>query len=226
MIDLFFDLETIPDQRPGALEKCVAEVKPPGQYKKPSSIECWLAEHAPAAALEAWKRTALTGIAGEICSIAWAFDDEKVEGFISAEEDAVINQFFRAISHKIKPGEGKYPQIQWIGHNIIEFDLRFLFQRCVIRDIEPPVRLPLDKRHGQGVYDTMKAWAGWKGYVKQDAIVDVLEEVLPGTNEALDMDGSKVWDMYQAGQFETILEYNKLDVKKVRRMYQRMNWHA
>ena len=49
--------------------------------------------------------------------------------------------------------------MHWIGHNIVSFDLRFLWQRCLVLGIRPPVPLPLEGRDGI-VTDTMIEWAG------------------------------------------------------------------
>jgi len=228
MHELTIDLETIPDQRPNSIDRYIELVKPPGRYSKPESIEKWMEENAEIVAVENWKKSALHGIAGEVCSIAWAFDDETVQGFCGntlISEREVIAMFFDAISDKILTGEGRYPTIRWIGHNLLDFDLRFLYQRCVINDIEPPVTMPVDARQGSDkVYDTMKAWAGWKGFVSQDALIEALEIDVEAPDTIADIDGSMVWDLYQAGRFETILNYNKLDVVKARAIYKRLTW--
>lgn len=228
MIELGFDIETIPDQTPNALDKYLEMVKPPGQYKKPESIQKWMKENGESAAVENWEKSALHGIAGEICSISWAFDDQPANGFVgnpNVSEREVITTFFDAITTECRIGEGKYPTIRWIGHNILDFDLRFLFHRCVVLGIEPPVKLPMDARQGSDkVYDTMKGWAGWKGFVKQDALIEALGIEVEAPDTIAAMDGSMVWDMYKAGRYETILEYNKLDVIKLRAIYRRMTW--
>ena len=230
MIELGFDIETIPDQRPNAINKYLEMVKPPGRYSKPESIEKWMAENAETAAVENWKKSSLHGIAGEICSIAWAFDDEPADGFAgnpNVSEHEVITNFFDAISDHAHIAEGKYPTIRWIGHNVLGFDLRFLFHRCIILGIEPPVRLPVDARQGSDkVYDTMVAWAGWNKFVKQDALIEALGIEVEAPDTIATMDGSMVWEMYQAGRYETILEYNKLDVVKLRAIYRRMTWKS
>lgn len=224
MIELFFDIETIPDQSDGAIEKYIALVKPPGQYKKQESIDAWMEENAAAAAVENWKKSALHGIGGQICSISWTFGDDEPVGVVGDERDVILT-FFLAIEEQVHAGEGAFPTIRWIGHNILGFDLRFLFQRCVIRDIAPPVHLPMDARQGSDkVYDTMEAWAGWKGYVKQDALLEALGIDMGADEDVAGVDGSMVWDLYQSGQLERILKYNKLDVAKARALYRRMTW--
>jgi len=221
--NLYFDLETIPDQREGALQKYVDGISAPARYKKAESIQKWIEEFGPGAAVEEWKKTALQGIAGQIVSIAWAFDDEPIQGFIRhSNEGDVLQVFFDAVYDHHKSGEGKHQSITWIGHNLIDFDLRFLYQRAAILGIKPAFLIPTEARHGSSVvYDTMKAWAGWKGYVKQDDLYAALGGK-PYEND--DMDGSQVWDYIQAGRYDEVLEYNKRDVLKLRFNYRRLTW--
>ncbi len=218
---LFFDLETLPDQSEGALAAHLDGIAAPARYKKPESIQRWIEDEGPAAAVEEWKKTALQGISGQIASIAWAFDKFPITGSIGMDEKKVIQDFFDAIDDKGKVGEGKFQKLTWIGHNIIEFDLRFLFQRAAINGIKPAFVIPVDARHGSTIFDTMKAWSGWKQYVKQDALYAALGG---DPFEDDDMDGSMVWDYVQAGRFNEVFEYNKRDVSKVRFIYERLTW--
>ena len=121
------------------------------------------------------------------------------------------------------------PRLQWIGHNVIDFDLRFLKQRSIVNGIKPAFLVPADARHGgDWVFDTMKEWCGTYGsnrYVKQDDLVDVLGIYTPIWGApAMNTDGSQVWNLYKSGQFELISIYNKLDVHKVREIHRRMTW--
>jgi len=221
---LFLDLETIPDQRPGAYDKILENVTAPGNYKKQESIDRWIAQHGEAEAQEQYHKTGLNGIAGEICSIAWAIDDGEIIGYTippSLPEAGLLDGFFKDVQYKVKKaGTGAHPSLTWIGHNVIDFDLRFLKQRCIVNQVQPPFIIPADARHGsRDVFDTMKAWAGWKGYVSQQALCEAL-----GIEGKDDMTGADVWPAYQAGKFEEILAYNKNDVRIVRELYRRMSW--
>jgi hypothetical protein len=229
MKNLFFDIETIPDQSPNALDTHLEAVKPPAQYKKPESIDKWMKLNAEEVAVENWKRTALNGLYGEIVSIAWAFDDNETNGLVRSPEESesnLIESFFAEVVHECEYGVGKFPRIQWTGHNVLEFDLAFLWKRCVVLGIRPPVRLPKDSRHGKDdVFDTMRAWAGFKGYVKQADLVKQMNIDIPGySDESKEVDGSVVWDLVKAGLLDTVLEYNKLDVEYVRELWRRMTW--
>ena len=232
MRKFYFDMETVPDQTPGALDVFLAEVRPPAQYKKPESIDKWMAENAEAVAVENWKKSALDGIAGEICSIAFAIDDGQIYNLhrdinnMNTERDLLADFFQMLMTVAVKDGEGAFPRMQWVGHNIVDFDLRFLYHRCVVNNVRPSCRIPVNERSGgKYVYDTMKEWAGWKGFVKQDALVVALGIELPIVpDEIVEVDGSMVWDLYQAGRGEVIGQYNTLDVIKVREIHKRMTF--
>ena len=219
-MNLYTDLETIPDQDEGALENARELVKVPANYKKPEAIESYRLSHAQ----EAYEKTSLNGIAGEICSISWAVDDGHIEGQIrlpGESEKDLIDAFFEAVYlGVVRDGEGGFPRVTWIGHNLIDFDLRFLLQRCVVNNVIPPFRIPANAKHGSDqVFDTMRAWAGWKGYVSQDALCKAL-----GLPVKDGMSGADVWPFYQAGKYEEILAYNRSDVYSVREIYRRMSW--
>ena len=230
MLDFFFDLETITDQRPGALQEHIAMVRPPGQYKKPESIAKWMEENAEVEGVESWKKTGLDGLTGEIISISWAFGHDAVEGLVRSPDDAeevLLEGFFHAMGQKIRYGEGEHSLFQWIGHNVLGFDLPFLWKRCVILGIKPPCTIPKESRHGKGrVYDTMVGWMGSypRQYIKQDTLVAAMGIETEADDTVADMDGSMVWDMVQAGRLDEVLKYNKLDVEKVIQMYRRMTW--
>ncbi len=223
MSKIFIDIETIPDQREGAYEEFLANVKAPGQYKKPESIQKWIDENGAAAAQEAYHKTSLAGISGEICSIAYAIDDGEVDGYIrrpGESEADLLRIFFETVLEHFPDHQQSYPRIQWVGHNILGFDLLFLKQRCWVNNVKPSIFLPTEAKHGgEYVFDTMKGWAGWKGFVSQDALAKALG--LPGKG---DITGADVHDYYLAERYDEILAYNKSDVETVRAIYKRLQW--
>lgn len=231
----YIDLETIPDQRPDAFERYLDQVKPPGNIKKQESIDKWLLENAESKAEEEYRKTGLTGLHGEICSIAFAIENREIlsvtRGKNVADEVELITWFWSMLYDEIrteakKSEDARWPRLEWVGHNLIDFDLRFLKQRSIVNGIEPSINIPADARHGTGhVFDTMKEWAGWRGYVKQDELVEALGIESPDWAMDLDdIDGSKVWDIYREGDFQLIADYNKLDVWKVREIHRRMTY--
>ena len=107
-----------------------------------------------------------------------------------------------------------------VGHNIIGFDLPFIFQRCLVNNItvRPPVNL--GEYNVRGVFDTMRAW--WLGSRNRVALDDIAWALGIESSKTADVEGSKVFELYQAGKLAEIREYNLNDVRVTRKIYERM----
>lgn len=107
-----------------------------------------------------------------------------------------------------------------VGHNVIGFDLPFIFQRCLVQEMQIRLFVNLSDYNVRGVFDTMhRWWLGAKRYVSLDDIAWALGIESSKTSE---VEGSKVFDLYQAGRLELIREYNLNDVRVTRKVYERM----
>jgi hypothetical protein len=107
-----------------------------------------------------------------------------------------------------------------VGHNILGFDLPFVFQRCLIHSI--PVRpfINLADFHVQGVFDTMHRW--WLGAKRNISLDDIAWALGIESSKTAEVEGSKVFELYQAGRLAEIREYNLNDVRVTRNVYERM----
>jgi DNA polymerase elongation subunit (family B) len=107
-----------------------------------------------------------------------------------------------------------------VGHNIIGFDLPFIFQRCLINDL--PVRpfVNLAEFQVRGVFDTMHRW--WLGAKRHVSLDDIAWALHIESSKTSEVEGSKVFDLYQAGRLAEIREYNLNDVRLTRKVYERM----
>jgi len=173
-MNIYLDIETKPTSRTDIRERLTAGVKPPGNYKSPEAIAKWWAENGEAQKIEAIGQTALNGLWGEICCIGWAIGSGPIETTVGVTERDVLNawvtEFFSSVQTTLEPGSmAKWDErCTWIGHNVQDFDLRFLWQRMIVRGLSVDFRLPLDRYpRGPWLYDTMKEWAGYGKYVKQ-----------------------------------------------------------
>ena len=216
-MDLKLDIETIPTGNP---EDIV--VKPPANYRKPDAIDKYIAEHRD----EQFRKGALSGLTGQIISIAWQVDDEPIDaitGNPGIHEKLLLESFFAMVREAAKDEDGqrliRHAGIRWITHHA-EFDLRFLKQRCWVNDVQPGVVIPADIKHGEWQFDVMKEWAGWKGTVSQDNLYKVLGGE-PLEND--DVDGSMVYDLWLAGEYHKIRAYNRRDVEKLSYNYARLS---
>src|SRR6185503_2026559 len=107
-----------------------------------------------------------------------------------------------------------------VGHNIINFDLPFIFQRCLVNNISVKPFIDLSEFNVQGVYDTMRAW--WLGSRNRVALDDVAWALGIESSKTSEVEGSRVFDLYQAGKLLEIREYNLNDVRVTRKVYERM----
>jgi hypothetical protein len=208
MNELFFDIETRPTSDNALIKRIAAAVKPPGQYKKPESIQKWWAEEGALAVNEALQRTALDGTYGRLAAFGWAADDDPVKCVYGDDERGMLNV---AASYFAR----RNTLIAFNG----EFDLRFLFQRMVINHVPVPnyLREALMKRY-DGWVDPMKEWAGFRGYIKQAD----LEAALGIPREFDKITGADVADSIATGDWGAVELHCITDVENLRAIYRRM----
>lgn len=231
---LYFDLETLPDQRPGAMESFAASIQPPSNMSKPETIAKWEAEKRPYEIERAWLKTSLQGGRGKVAVAGWAFNDEPPMSAYSDDwaseegERETIRAFFGSVDAWLKKNwsEGNSIRPQIIGHNVIGFDLRFLFQRCVVLRVPIPHWLPVNVKPWDQdlVFDTMVVWGGHKAYTKMDEICEALDIPKKGSefDGDEDIDGSKVWSHVRDGKIDVVARYCEGDIQRTRDMHRRM----
>lgn len=198
----YFDVETIPDQSEGALERANESIKVPANYKNPDVIAAYIEENAQ----EAWEKTALDGWKGHVaCIVAgggrWSITD-------TSEEKALLQDFFNYLSVSTL-----------VGHNIIGFDIPFLTKRALVLG----VKLPLDyiwprnlKPWDTRVFDTMLQMGNGKEFISLDNLAKNL-----GIKGKGNTTGAQVHYMWQNGLHDEIAEYCADDVRIVREIHER-----
>src|SRR6266850_689419 len=107
-----------------------------------------------------------------------------------------------------------------VGHNIIGFDLPFIFQRCLVHCISAKPLVDLGEYRVRGVFDTMHHW--WLGAKRFVSLDDIAWALGIESSKTATVEGSKVFDLYQAGRLAEIREYNLNDVRVTRKVYERM----
>ena len=232
---IYLDIETIPGQSPSLIGDITETIAPPGNIKKAETIARWEAEQKPAAIEDAWRKTSFQGDRGEVVCIAWAVDDGLVDVVYrtpdhlngpanDVSEADILTDFFAAIKKESERQHGRRPM--YIGHNVRDFDLRFLFHRAVILGVKPPFHLPHDARPGsESVFDTMYAWAGYRDRISLDRLCRALEIPTKGSElDGEEIDGAKVWDFVRDGYADKVAIYCQADVERVRSVYRRLNF--
>lgn len=244
MLNVFIDIETIPNQKQGAFDEILQDVylnfKVPSDLtkekaaadlgitdkdeikftSKASMIGRWEADMAFSKSYEVaedkYRRTALNGGYGEVCVIGLAVDDGKPEA-ITGENEAEILAKFNQFIHRIKADVPR-PNIRFIGHNV-EFDIRFLLHRFIVNRVKPAINLYYSQ-YSENFVDTMQIWAGRGNRIKLVELCEILG--IPSPKDGID--GSQVWDYVKAGRIEEVAEYCKKDVIATREAYNRMTF--
>jgi hypothetical protein len=107
-----------------------------------------------------------------------------------------------------------------VGHNIIGFDLPFIFQRCLVNNVAARPFVNLGDYNVRGVFDTMRGW--WLGGRNRAGLDDIAWALGIESSKTANVEGSKVFELYQAGRLLEIREYNLNDVRVTRKVYERM----
>lgn len=223
-MNIYIDIETLPNP---AFRGDIT-VSPPGNMSKPETIAKWREECEQQAIEAEFRKLGLDGTRGQIFCIAWALDDGEVscisqDQYPSSDspEGTVLFAFIQALKGSFYATPGKPEVIKWVGHYITGFDLRFIWQRCVVNNIKPTVTIPYDaKPWGDNVFDTCSQW---KGSGSSSGSMDAICKAF-GIDGKGDMDGSKVYDEYLAGNYQKIVDYCKGDVERVRQIHKRMTF--
>jgi DNA polymerase elongation subunit (family B) len=216
---LYLDIETIPAQSPEVHARIAETVKPPANYKKADTIAAWEQGEKPALVKEAIAKTSFDGSVGHVCCIGWAWELDGVQiawAETVAGERELLADVMRTLDRRLVDIPWQQPVI--IGHNIANFDIRFLWQRAIVLGIPMPRWFPRDpKPWGNDVFDTMTAFAGSRGTIGMDRLCLAL-----GMDGKGDIDGSMIADLWAKGEHQKIADYCKADVERTRKIHHRM----
>jgi len=232
-MNIYFDIETIPAQDPAAIELIKADiekqkllVKAPSNYKDVDKIVSYMKaelEKIDADFDATYRKTSFDGGLGQICCIGYAIDDNAPLAICGGSESDILNTFYQCLMDEYNPSSQQRPK--FIGHNIVNFDLRFMFQRSVMNNVKPPMMIPFNaKPWDESIFDTMTAWAGHGNRVSLDKLCKIFNIPLKGSEIGEEIDGSMVWNFYQTGRIQDIAKYCAGDVDRTRQAYKRMTF--
>lgn len=221
MNKLFLDIETIPansdEETTGKALKYLYERKLEKRAKKKDSGEGVIEMPFD----EFVRGTSFDGSFGRVLCICLAVNNDPVKCYCNIKNEKKTIEHFWKVAGQCN---------LFVGHNVLDFDLRFIWQRSIVLGVKPswqdedrnrPRYLSFARYASKPVFDTMHEWVKWG----RDSIG--LEHValalgIPTPKEGID--GSKVWDFYKAGKVKEICEYCMRDVETTRAVYKRMTF--
>jgi predicted PolB exonuclease-like 3'-5' exonuclease len=193
---LYFDIETVPTDQ---------SLKEHGLLEAQIQID----------EAEIIKKLSLSAATAKIICLGYAIEPSLTNtvDVLEGEEADIIKNFWKLAADSNL----------FVGHNILDFDLRFIYQRSVIHQIKPSRDIPFSRFRNAPIYDTMHEWSKWgREHTSLDALAKALGIPSPKEN----LDGSKVYPYYRAGKLGEIIAYCKRDVDSVRQIYHRLIFAA
>lgn len=177
---------------------------------------------------------------GRILSIAvhvGLVPDVQIEGLESADSEYVFGideegneiEEAAALAEFMDLMSGFEPEFdELVGHNILNFDLPFIYQRCLVNNVPVPLLFNLADYQIHGVYDTMHHW--WLGAKRRVGLDDLAWALGIESSKTGDVEGSRIHEFYYSATTEEerkdallkIREYNLNDVRATRKIYERM----
>lgn len=201
------------------------ETLPPDKTSSGVSVQ----EEIASGSDEDFRRLALDGDYGRVLTIGLIIErDDKIihRGLLGREPQTMLFHLdeARTLRGFWKLLQGFNPHRDLIvGHNVLDFDLPFLYKRSVIHRVRPSVELSFARYRSQPIFDTMQQWNKWspRKFVSLDRLAKVLGLE---SSKGQGIDGGRVYDKFCAGCHGEIADYCLRDVELVREIYYRMNF--
>lgn len=229
MKKFYFDIETIPADESSRqpLEYLYERKLSKKMKEKGLDREAAIAE---IGTLEKYiESTGFDGAFGRVICIAYAVNDEPTRIICNDGNEKKTLEDFWFVAGQID---------LFVGHNIMEFDLKFLLQRSMILGVKPTWNrfqelgkkpwdmvkyLDFARYKNLPIFDTMQEWSSW-GSPKVGLEHIALAMGIPTPKEGID--GSEVWTFYKNGKVKEICDYCMRDVETTRDVYKRMTFEA
>lgn len=154
-------------------------------------------------AFDAWKKEcSINPLKAKIVAFGWALGEAPVETMTATndvEERAIVAKFYSLVATGRRRA----------GYNILGFDDLLVAMRGLILGVEPTIKLSRKKYGNSQALDLMGLLFPNSQAQKLKDVCAALQINVPA---GLDMDGSKVFDLYHAGEMQKIADYVASDV--------------
>lgn len=158
--------------------------------------------------------SALSGTFGQIFCIGYAENDKPTQ-MLCADEKTMLTDFWQLAKNVDL----------FVGFNILDFDLRFIWQRSVIHQIKPTVDLTFTRGSNNPIYDIMYEWSHWSGGIGSRIGLDGLAQAfgIPSSKNG-GITGRTVYKAYKEGRHKEICDYCARDVDVTRAVYKKLSF--
>src|ERR1700758_5454828 len=149
------------------------------------------------------EKGALDAMTGRVVCVGMLIDDgreAKEITFAGEDEARIITGFWNAL----KPGDAV------VGHNVLDFDIRFLQQRSWILGIQPSRTFDTRRYYTANVIDTLQLWTNWSGN-KKGITLDALGSALGCGRKS--GEGTRVAEWWAVRDIDSIKRYCGDDVR-------------
>lgn len=154
--------------------------------------------------------TNFDGSFGRICCFSYAIDDGPAVS-LQGDEKKMLQDFW-AVAAKVN---------LFVGFNLIDFDMRFIYQRSIILGVKPTQELNFARYRNSPMYDVMKEWSKWE--TRNNISLHALSKALGlKSSKEGDIEGKDVAQAYRDGRIKEICMYCEADVELTRQIYKRM----
>lgn len=200
--ELYFDIETVCSPNKPSLD----EIEAPSNYKDADKIQAYKEANVD----KLWRKQALDSMKAQVICISYAINDEPVITIMHDNEEDVMKDFESVV--------GENPYAIFIGHNILRFDIPFLWHRAVKYKL-PYLKsiLPHERYDKAMVRDTLSIFSvtsyGSDSWISLDTLAKFLG--LPTKEHH----GSEIHDLYLAKDYDAIAKHCEDDVNLVRTIY-------
>lgn len=160
------------------------------------------------------EKGALDAMTGRVVCVGMLIDDgreAKEITFAGEDEARIITGFWNAL----KPGDAV------VGHNVLDFDIRFLQQRSWILGIQPNRTLDTRRYYTADVIDTLQLWTNWSGN-KKGVTLDALGSALGCGRKT--GEGARVAEWWAVLDIDSIKKYCREDVQLTYRVFCRLTY--
>jgi len=152
---------------------------------------------------------------GRVCTIGVG-DEEKWAARTLKDEADLLYWFHQLLDER--------PDYWLGGHSIKDFDIPFLIRRMIIHEMILPKQLQIFniKPWDLMIVDTNVMWGcgDWRYKITLDLLCSVLG--IPSPKVETGVDGSKVRELFLAGEYKTINEYCKADIYRTSCAYKKL----